>query len=672
VAAAAGSDADGTARIALIWDADEPPPPGPSTVVLWRTLIATDTDRMLSLPRLVEEDAAALREEYLAWVHDLGNTVIRGARVVDHLQLRRRFSYWWMTTVSHTPNFYDSSRIEDAIKCLAFARLSRARPRWIKLIVVTANERLATVFERYCGEWNIEFERRGRTPMAAVTRSRIRQVLAPMLALLILVRAGVRLFLFSAKERAWTRSAPAGVCLFDMFIYLQPQAVLAGPFESQYWTALTALLRRAGTPTTWVHTYFPHSDVSSLGRARRLVARFNGCVRTEVHGLIDSQLSLRGLGRALRDYLRLVTRLPRLRSIRHAVSASGFNFWPLVADDWYESLAGPSAMRNCVWLAAYECALARLPHQPTGIYILENQPWEMALVHAWRAFGHGQLIGVPHSTVRFWDLRYHYDQRSYERSGGNDLPLPDLVAVNGPAAFREYLAAGYPASQIQEVEALRYLHLLVPHSRPDVARGERSLRILVCGDNIPGSNIRVMDAIVGADARLRRRAKYVFKPHRAAPFDVTPYRTLDIEVRMEPLPDLLGASDVVITGNITSAAVDAFVAGVPVLSLRDGRRLNASPLRDVAGAASFDGAEDLAVQLEAQSQIRAASPDTSSFFCLDAALPRWARLLNISVPGRRANPADAGYEAASCGSASAAETARRASVGHQDARGRSC
>ena len=122
-------------------------------------------------------------------------------------------------------------------------------------------------------------------------------------------------------------------------------------------------------------------------------------------------------------------------------------------------MLGPVAISNALFLNLFEQVLKSQSYQKMGFYLLENQAWERALIYAWKASGHGDLIGVQHSTVRYWDLRYFSDFRNYERKNCNDMPIPDRVALNGKVSITAYRDGGYPENMLVEVEALRYLHL---------------------------------------------------------------------------------------------------------------------------------------------------------------------------------------------------------------------
>ena len=156
--------------------------------------------------------------------------------------------------------------------------------------------------------------------------------------------------------------------------------------------------------------------------------------------------------------------------------------WPLFRRDWERSFFGVEAIQNSLTLNLFEKAFADLPKQSIGVYLQENQGWELGMIHSWRDNAHGELIGFPHATVRFWDLRYFFDQRSYCRSQVA-LPMPDFVAASGKSVKSIYLESGYPAKDLVEVEALRFLYLDKANNKQLLSTsfaGKRS-KILILG-----------------------------------------------------------------------------------------------------------------------------------------------------------------------------------------------
>lgn len=615
----------------LVWDQEGLPPIGDWTIVLWRQYASIQDHAAISIPEIVERYADELRARYLAWIHDLGEAFIDGKRLIDQLTLRSGFSYWWMTSMAQKANFYEP-HIVDAVKCLALEKLLDGMKLPEEVVLYTTNTGLVKVFAQFCSDCQIKFAYHpvlGRHPVTSLVRG----LFLPVMALLMLCRMIIRgLRDFSSIDRAWPRRVTSTIAVFDILIHLQQSALSGGRFSSHYWTQLVGQLEKIEGAATWVHTYFRHADVSSPRRASRLMAQFNKASGgVELHGLIDSQISWKGVGRALSSYVRLLASFLRIRVKSNFIpSGSRLNFWYLFSQSWRESLIGPAAMRNCMILSMYEYTLTRMPYQRMGIYIQENQPWEMVLLHAWRAAGHGQIVGVPHTTVRFWDLRYFFDSRVVADSNLGNLPRPDIVALNGPLAIKAYLDFGYPEADLMAVEALRYLHLLERHSGPQPACHREVPLVVICGDNIPGANARLMKKVVEAQTVLLFQPRFIFKPHKAAFFDLSPYKSIDVTLATKDLSTLLAECDAVITGSSTTAAVDAYYMGRTVLVMADGSMLNMCPLRDLAGMTLFEDAQSLAEALRGCVKIENNSKMPEQLFYLDANLPRWRLLLQGS------------------------------------------
>lgn len=618
----------------LVWDAAGSPPVGDGTVLLWRSFEDDQASNTLSLPKLVEGQADAYRARFLAWVHDLGRYAVRGQTIQDHLELQPGLSYWWLTPLAQKFNVSGSSQIDNAIKALALeAYVAEYRPR--SLVLVTGNTKLAGLIRAFCHSRGIDYRHKPHAPGggAPKTKTGLRAALHrlpdPVKAVLYLVwHVLCHLPAFVAHKPSLDRLA-GSVCLVDILVHLDRASIAGGRFISNYWTLLVDLLGALALRSNWLHNYFPHDAVSSRGAARSLLAAFNTrAAGTQCHVLLDSYLNAAVVAHSLKFYLKLLSKsrliAPRVKG--SSPNGSCLDFGSLFHDELIGSLRDHTAALNCLRTALYLRVFHCLPPQGLGIYIQENQPWEMALIHAWRSAGHGKLIGVPHTTVRYWDLRYFHDPRCYAAREANRLPVPDRVAVNGPIAKHRYVEGGYPESQLVEAEALRFLHL-VEGSRPLGRQADTGLprKILICGDFLRRTTLQLISWMSSAARQLPSDNRYYFKPHPAYPVDFRDNPFPDLELRSDPLPDLLKEVDLVLTSSITSAAVDAYCAGVRVIQMLDGEGFNTSPLRGLTGVVYVASSAEL---LEAIGQPPAHSPSKAQdYFYLDPALPRWRSLL---------------------------------------------
>jgi surface carbohydrate biosynthesis protein (TIGR04326 family) len=410
-----------------------------------------------------------------------------------------------------------------------------------------------------------------------------------------------------------------------------PEAIRQGRYENRYWAHLPDVLKRESCQTNWLHLYVRDNLLPTAKQAATLLHAFNQTEQgRQCHVTLDTFLGPGAILRTLRDWLRMTRLGARLGGgLAQAQEGAAPNLWPLLRDDWQKSMFGADAMGNLLFLNLLEAALKNLPKQQQGVYLQENMGWEFGLIHAWQAAGHGHLIGTPHSTVRFWDLRYFFDPRSYMRSGHNDLPIPNQVACNGPVMRATYQQGGYPVEDLLDAEALRYLHLGQTALASDSAqnRKDEPMRLLLMGDYLPGNTQLQMKLLERAVSLLPQQLAITVKPHPNCPIQPADYPALHLRISMEPIAKLLAECDVAYASAVTSAAVDAYCAGVPIVSVLDPDTLNLSPLRGCAGALFASTPEALASALASVANNAQAGVHQPTYFTVDAQLPNWRRLL---------------------------------------------
>jgi surface carbohydrate biosynthesis protein (TIGR04326 family) len=622
----------------FVWDAEGLPPDGDWTVVLWRSFAESAFKSAVSIPKLVEDNADVLKARYLAWIYDLGEKRIDGRRLVDHLELRPGFSYWWMTAIAQKFTYAGSPHITYAIRLMAFDEKWANDQSLGRVVLASSNQELTECMRLWCQKNGIIFDRQHRSKKS----TRLSILRSVYKALPNTVKAIIKLILYFIKHwplrgaglEKW-RQTKGQVTFFSYLLNLDPEAAREGQFESRYWSKLPAILHKEGCNTNWLHIYLVDPLQHPTPRiASQKIDQFNHKGSGEqVHVSLDSFLSARVGFKSLLDWFRLAWAGGKLEPAISAVTSNGLSLWPLYEKEWHESMVGPRAIINFLFLNLFEAAINALPTQQVGIYLYEQQPWELALNHAWKASGHGRLIGAQHTTMLYWDLRYYYDQRSYKQTGGNDLPMPNKVAVNGPVAMNVCLQAGYPEEDLVEVEALRYLSL----GETKVETGTVSehtpvptkdfMRLLVLGDYLPINTQRQMNMLLQAAPSLPAGIIITVKPHPSCPIHPVDYPDLDMTVTMEPIAKLLAECDVAYTSAATSAAVDAYCAGVPIVSVLDPNTLNLSPLRGCAGALFASTPEELAAALTSAVTTPSTPGNQQEFFTLDQKLPRWKKLL---------------------------------------------
>ena len=186
----------------------------------------------------------------------------------------------------------------------------------------------------------------------------------------------------------------------------------------------------------------------------------------------------------------------------------------------------------------------------------------------------------------------------------------------------------YPKKGLIECEALRYPHLkdLWDRRLPSGLR-EEVIKVLILGDYVHLSNVKMLKMLETAAFNKFALTSYTVKPHPNTMINIEDYPSLDFNIVITPLGEMLNDYDIVYSSNLTSAAVDAYLSGLPVVVMLDDSELNLSPLRGRSGVRFVSSPEELAAALQAQNNDVYKRPDLNNFFFLDPELPRWSQLL---------------------------------------------
>ena len=608
----------------LLWDSDGILPSTNDYVVLWNSFsVPGSIHPSVSIPEYVEEHSDRLRSRFLGFVHDVGNSRSGAKTVLEHLQIRPTFSYWWLTLFA-SKRWHPDSHITEAVKLIALEEIL-AGIKYSEISVRSENASLHSLVSQLAH----------KLPNQTATKSTQQfRIFKPIHIARHILRASATLVRQIVVLRnvvpMKTQKVESDILVFDHLTRFDQDAASNGEFVSQYWDSLQPLLKERNQGVTWIHQFVKTSDQQSPEDAQTILSSINSRSKQQ-HFLLECRPSLRVVKRTLLDYCKLLSASFRTGQIADCFSLadSQLNLWPLFRDEWYESLVGSNAVRHLLILATTEEMLSKTPHCETGMYLMENQPWEIALLHAWSAAGHGRIIGLVNAPVRFWDVRYFADQRSLSPKGKDHLhfqPQPQEIFVNGPLSRTLLEDSGIHPSQICDVEPLMYQYLQKDTSSI-VGQGDD---ILVLGDFFTHLTKRIISLVVESQQHSGDRHSILFKPH---PLNRNPWGDAlgdNFTLTNAPLSELFKRCSTVIAPSASTGALEAYCANKLVISILDPSTLNFTPLRGVEDAMFAKHVNDLARILTATP--KAKSGDRQQLFFIDADLSRWNRALNQSGP----------------------------------------
>lgn len=591
-----------------------------------------ESGRRLSLLKYIDEHDFLIKDRYLSFIHEIGEYQNGKISVIDRLQIESGFSFWWMTLfVEKSP--WKQESILKVLKLFAIEEILRSE-KYSGLRLVGTDDSVATVIENLCKKISITFiyepiKLESNNLGSIVRTSYIGSITESFLTLgkymISLLKQGKKQNLY------WAHNENA-VFFCSYFFHLDGRLLERGIFYTKFWESLHKLIPKMGLKANWLQIYYKHDKMPTPKDAQKALTSFNKRSANEGnHALLENYLNWKDLVVVLFRYLKLWFTYFSFRSIKNAFCTTGsdLDLWPVMKKDWRASITGKLAIHGLMNVQLFKNAMADVPIQKQGFYLLENQSWERAFNFAWSKNGHGRLIGVAHSTVRYWDLRYFSDKRSINAISkmGNRMPQPDLVALNGLMAIESFTQFGYPLSRTVECEAVRYLNLANIKPKEKFNLAVNSIKVLIMGEYMPAGTDKMLSMLEKANERISNVNSYTFKPHPNYLIDASKYPSLKLKVVTESLDSILTDYDLVISSNLTSAAVDAYLAGIPLVILLDKFELNYSPLRKQSGVRFIYSDEHLANELSCNVGEVYKSNINNSLFFLDAELPKWKMIL---------------------------------------------
>ncbi len=605
----------------LFFSTSESQPNENEFFLYWNSFNTSNNSNIISLPEYIEKNSKVIRARYLKWVNSLQFKKNKKNRILNYFYIRQNFSYWWLTPTFQNCNYLNSIYINDVLKFFALEIILKKFK--IDSIQMDCKQKVIfQILEPFFKVKNIKvYNTMKFNPFSLLNDfASFAYVFIEGLVWLFYYLFS-RIFFNFISLNNWKKSRAKILFINYLDASSIDQSLKENSFISTYWGNLPDKLKFNNVKSNWLHIY-----VGGVFLTFRTLLFFNffGKISKKSlqnHICLDSFLTPCIFFNVFLDWFKIAINYRKICTATFFISNKSFNVYPLYRLDLFSSFFGKNAFKNLLYLNLFESALKQIRKQSKCIYLQENQSWEVAFLHAFKNYGHLSSIGHPHSTIRFWDLRYHHDKTFYYSKS----PQPNFVAVNGSNAYNSLLSSGFPKKIIRNVEALRYLYLNSFNFKEK--HFSNKFNILLLGDFVDQNNKFLLNMVKNIFYDLPKHTKIIFKPHPFSSFDPSKIYRYNLTISKASIKSLLKLNNIVITSNATSASVDAYCAGVKVITVLDPSTLNFSPLLNCRDICLVRSESEL---LEALIK-RPTKIDLSTrrkFFNLDKSLKSWIKLIS--------------------------------------------
>lgn len=590
----------------------------------FRSLVDSVECNEISIPLYIEKNSKELRNKYLNLIFNFSQSKRKNNTIYSRLEIKNGVNYWPMTLLGQQCNFEKSPHINYVIKLMAFDKLISELDQFYEVLVVSDNINLVNCIEKWAFANNKIFIHTNGD--RKIDFSWLREIYILVKSMAWLCGYLLRCFHFFGYDiSTWVNSTSRKI----FFGYFNGSNKITKDYEisffDKYWTKLPSALSDHGVSTRWLHRWIRDENHKTskdvINTLRNLNSSSNGL---QTHACIECFLTLKILVVTLADWIALIYKYYfSLKFELNLSTSNGINLSEFYRAEWTESFLGISSISSLLDINLYERALCGLPAIQRAYYLQENQPWEFALLSAWRnRCDFDYIVGYPHTIIRFWDLRYFFAQCVV--NGDFNFNLPDKMAVNGIYNKKALLEGMYQEKVLVDVEALRYLDLYPKNTTANSFENE--YKILVLGDYVKNFTHLQLNILSGLKSMDDKPISLYFRPHPNCSIDISDYNLSNLKCIKGNLEDVFKIADIVFTSGMTTAGLEAYEYGLPVITVLTGQSLNLSPLRDIKNV-YFISNQDQFIKALKECKNNYKKEKMSKFFNTDKKLPLWISLI---------------------------------------------
>ena len=579
-----------------------------------------DKENIISIPKYLDDNKFQVRKEFLQVLHDIEISNINGKSILKHLEIEDNFSYWWLTSLGQAEPFSNGKNIYEIIKLICLKNILDKYQFNDLIVDLKEAKNFKTIHNSLIGK-NIKF----RINISSKRKIIFKKINYNFMYLFL----GIVKFCFYAIERTKITNNSKKINKrksYNLYIYdvLTHFKIESNKFKSGYWTELKQYLDKSNILTCWNHFFFKNNN-QSFKKSLMSCSKYDDAIKNNTHVIVDKEVNFKNFVYVFKKIIFLFrlyqNTLKNYQDDLFVLKGNRYNFrfFHLIDKEMSKSMFGFKAFLNIFYFKCLDVQISQINKDSVCIFIQENQPWEYALCYFWRKRVNNKIIGFPHTTLPFFDLRYFFSEKTF-KSQFLQPHLPDIMAINGNDMKQKMLEFNYLPSKMVDVEALRYNYLekIIP-----IKKKNKTKKLLIIGDLVREITENQLDFILEWKNLYKPDVEILFRPHPSSETSTyTKYNFLKFS--NNSFVKDIEECDIFCVNNTTSAAADIYSLGLPLITYNDLKRINFSPLLGTDGYVQVNNIDDFNTVYY---QLCEKNIYHNEFFYLNRNIPMWKNLL---------------------------------------------
>ena len=284
----------------------------------------------------------------------------------------------------------------------------------------------------------------------------------------------------------------------------------------------------------------------------------------------------------------------------------------ILSEDYDSSFFGNVFLENLIWINIFENYLKKTKKKKYGIFLLENQAWEKAMITAWKNYGHGDIIGYTPTSVNYWHM-YNFDNSNKNYSS------PTKIFISSNEGYK-LLKSQYDKKKIKihKTESLWFNYLIEKKITPN----KNNNLVLILGDYDPTNNYKVFDIV--SNSNLSKKNRILFKAH---PHDLTKYNLDNIDQTKESNDYFFDKASLIISSGSTAAILEYLYFGKKTFIYDNPFNFDMSPVKHLKYKFRFRTLEEFnnLLKISKKSVIK----KYNNYYFLNKNLQKWREFFYI-------------------------------------------
>ena len=552
-----------------------------SAVCFWNCPNIDKNPNHFSIYKYIEENSVNVKNEFLDWIDQLGFIAFKDKNFLSSIELKKDFSYWWLSEFHEISNFSKSKNFNKLLKIFALEKYI-LKANINELEVYSHDNDLKIALNEFKNkDLKISIKGTFLNDLFLKLTESLRSYRLRILPIPWLLSFYIKNFKLICMNTSHFFKSKANTTFFSYFNNFDKEKLLNDKFfRSSYWGGLPDHLLQNKFNSNWVHISLSNESkkIKSLGTSpTSLFLELNQNAHNhQNHLFIESLFTLSAAFYALKKFFKIFF----ISFLAEKRFRSKVRYFPLVKSEYIKSFQSHRTLENILYFYLFESLFLKLSNQKKIVFLHENLPWEKSLSFFAKSIHDSKLLATIHTNVRYWDLRYSFLE-SKSKNANNTPFVPDIYCCNGKHQRSALAEAKYPIDRLQVIEALRFefLNTITIKNNKQSNKSKSSKKILIVGCYVKENNDILLNLSHKLFSKFNNKVDIFYKPHPGLSYPHS-FNNENIQ-EVDNISLALEEADLVITGPLTTTSLDAYLLRIKVFVIISHNTLNMSPLRGV-------------------------------------------------------------------------------------------